>query len=262
MDITNKNIDGGKPFDWGRTSADYARFRDIYPEKFYRSITASGLCVKGQRVLDIGTGTGVLPRNMYKYGARWTGSDISENQILQARRLTEEAGMDIEYVVSPAEELPFEEGSFDVITACQCYWYFDHARTAREFSRLLNKGGCAVFLMMDWLPFEDELARSSEELVLKYNPDWSGAGETFHKIEMPAEYEEYFTLQDSFAYRLNVRFSRESWTGRLRACRGIGASLSPEKTAEWEQEHLKMLEAYPEEFDILHFAALAVFEKK
>lgn len=28
------------------------------------------LCINGQRVLDIGTGTGVLPRNMYRYGAK------------------------------------------------------------------------------------------------------------------------------------------------------------------------------------------------
>lgn len=36
MDITNEHIDGGKAFDWGRTSADYAKFRDIYPPKASR----------------------------------------------------------------------------------------------------------------------------------------------------------------------------------------------------------------------------------
>lgn len=34
MNITDKNIDGGKAFDWGRTSVDYAKFRDIYPQGF------------------------------------------------------------------------------------------------------------------------------------------------------------------------------------------------------------------------------------
>ena len=38
MNITNKNIDGGKTFDWGRTSSDYAKFRDIYPQEFYDKI--------------------------------------------------------------------------------------------------------------------------------------------------------------------------------------------------------------------------------
>lgn len=36
--------------------------------------------VRGQKALDIGTGTGVMPRNMYGYGADWTGVDISQNE--------------------------------------------------------------------------------------------------------------------------------------------------------------------------------------
>ena len=35
MNIQNADIDGGNAFDWGRTSGDYAKFRDIYPEAFY-----------------------------------------------------------------------------------------------------------------------------------------------------------------------------------------------------------------------------------
>lgn len=86
MNISDKSIDGGKPFDWGRTSADYARYRDIYPQEFYDTIIQRGLCTAGQSVLDLGTGTGVLPRNMYRYGAKWVGTDISKKQIEQASR--------------------------------------------------------------------------------------------------------------------------------------------------------------------------------
>jgi hypothetical protein len=32
--IINKDIDKGNAFDWGRTSSDYAKFKDIYPEEF------------------------------------------------------------------------------------------------------------------------------------------------------------------------------------------------------------------------------------
>lgn len=76
MEIQNENIDAGKAFDWGKTSADYAKYRDVYPEAFYQKIIERNLCVRGQSVLDIGTGTGVLPRNLYRYGATWTGTDI------------------------------------------------------------------------------------------------------------------------------------------------------------------------------------------
>ena len=44
----------------------------------------------------------------------------------------------------------------------------------------------------------------------------------------------------------------------MKACRGIGASLSDEETKRWESEHLKMLsESAPKEFDVRHYAALA-----
>lgn len=72
---------------WGKAFLDYTELRDIYPREFYQKIVNRGLCIDGQSVLDVGTGTGVLPGNMYPYGAKWTAVDISENQIEQAKIL-------------------------------------------------------------------------------------------------------------------------------------------------------------------------------
>ena len=124
------------------------------------------MCISGRNVLDVGTG--VLPRNMYRFGAKWTGVDISCEQIEYAKRLSK--GMDINYYACPAENMNFSDSTFDVITACQCFWYFNHAKLASEFYRILKPGDRVVFLCMEWLPFEDEIAAASEKLVLKYNP--------------------------------------------------------------------------------------------
>ena len=256
MDIRDDRIDEGKAFDWGKTSEAYAKYRDIYPEEFYRKVADRGLCVKGQRVLDLGTGTGVLPRNMYKFGAEWVGTDISPEQIEQAKLLSEEAGMNIEYKTVSAEKLDFPSGSFDVITACQCFWYFDHDKVAPEFSRILNKDGRLVILFMAWLPFEDEIAGKSEDIVRK------GGGETKHPIFIPDVMYDYFDLEDHEEYDLMVPFTKESWHGRMFACRGVGASLSPEELAAWDKEHREMLESYPDSFEIKHYAAIAVLKKK
>lgn len=266
MLITNKKIDGGRAFDWGRTSEDYAKFRDIYPEIFYRKIVGRGLCVSGQRVLDIGTGTGVLPRNMYRFGADWTGTDISPEQIAQAVRLSQEAGMEIVYRAVPTEELDFPDESFDVITACQCFWYFDHAKILPMLHKFLRPDGRLVILYMAWLPFEDEIAGASEALVLRYSPDWSGAGERVHPIDIPEVAYDFFALEHHEEYRLDVPFTRQSWHGRMKACRGVGASLSDEQLADWEREHWKMLgeklKGRNEIFEVKHYAALAVLKKK
>jgi len=93
----------------------------------------------GQSVLDVGTGTGVLPRNMYRYGAKWTAADISENQIKQAKILSK--GMDIDFHVMSVEDINFSDNSFDVITAYQCFWYFDHEAVMPKFYRMLKQGG-------------------------------------------------------------------------------------------------------------------------
>lgn len=253
-----EHIDKGKAFDWGKTSADYAKYRDIYPEVFYQKILSLGLCKDNQRVLDIGTGTGVLPRNMYRYGAKWTGTDISENQIEQAKLLAEQQNMDIEFFTCPAEEIDYPEDSFDVVTACQCIWYPDHKILAPKLSKILKKGGKFLILYMAWLPFEDDIAGRSEEIILKYNPEWSGAGEIRKPMWVPEEYNEYFDITHREEFDINVPFTREAWHGRMRACRGVGASLSEENLRKWDSEHREMLKKYADEsFDVLHFVSMA-----
>ena len=232
--IVDKSIDNGKAFDWGRTSKEYAKFRDIYPDKFYQKIVKRNLCIKGQKVLDLGTGTGVLPRNM-----------------------------NIKYIVSPTENIDFPDETFDVVTACQCFWYFDHKTVAPKLYNLLKKNGRLLVLYMAWLPFEDKIAGESERLVLKYSPDWSGARETVKPIDIPDCVYDFFEMISHEEYRINVPFTKETWHGRMKACRGVGASLSNEELTKWESEHLELLDKIaPDKFEVLHYCALAELKVK
>jgi hypothetical protein len=127
----------------------------------------------------------------------------------------------------------------------------------------LKPGGRLLVLYMAWLPFEDVIAGKSEELVLKYSPEWSGAGETRHPIGIPEAAYDYFEMLEHEEYDLMVPFTRESWHGRMKACRGVGASLSEEELQRWDAEHRRLLEeTAPERFDVLHYAALALLRKK
>lgn len=261
--MVKKNIDGGKAFDWGRTSEDYAKYRDLYPQPFYEAVLAAGLCAKGQRVLDLGTGTGVLPRNLYEYGAQFVGADVSPEQIEQARRLSQAQGKDIQYVCARAEDVDFPSNTFDTVTACQCFSYFDHAVLAENVWKMLKKGGKFGILYLAWLPFEDKIAQASEELVLQYNPVWSGCKETRHEIVVPEVYLGHFEVERSEVFDVQVAFTRESWNGRMKSCRGIGASLAPEECARFEAEHRQLLARLaPETFTVLHYAAMTVLRAK
>ena len=257
------DIDNGKAFDWGNTSEDYAKYRDIYPKEFYQSILDLGLCKDGQQVLDIGTGTGVLPRNMYSYGAKWIGTDISENQILQAKKLASETGMDIDFFACSAEEVDYPDETFDVITACQCIWYLDAKVIAPKFSKMLKSNGKLLILYMGWLPYEDALAGKSEEIILKHNPNWSSYGDTVKPVYVPDELLSYFDIINRLEYRVDVPFTRESWHGRMRACRGVGAAMDKKQLTAWNEEHMQMLiDTAPEKFMVKHYVSLAELQVK
>lgn len=251
-------IDAGREFDWGKTSKDYAKYRDIYPEEYYKAILDFGLGIKGQNCLDIGTGTGVIPRNMYQYGAKWTGCDISENQILSARELAKEAGMDIPFYTTATENLDFPEKSFDLITAAQCFMYFNREVALPKIVSLLKDEGVLLVLYMAWLPNKDEITRMSLDSVRKANPSWNG-GQTY---ECPLQFNDYtYSIFDMAFHKeiyVDVPFTRETWNGRVKACRGIGASLSPEEITAWEKEHMAALEKImPPETTIPHFVQMA-----
>lgn len=258
-----KEIDNGKFFDWGRTSQDYAKYRDIYPEIFYQKLLERNIGKTGQKILDLGTGTGVLPRNMYQYGAEWTGIDISENQIAQAKLLSAQQEMQIDFQTVSAENVNFPENTFDAVTACQCFWYFKPEILMPVLKKILKSEGKLLLLQMEWLPFEDEIAQASENLVLKYNPEWTGAGETRHPVYLADTVLQYTEIISQEEFTVEVPFTRETWHGRMKSCRGVGASLSNEKLSLWEQEHIDLLQNIaPENFTILHEIAIAELRMK
>lgn len=65
-------VDDGQKFDFGKTSKEYGKYRDIYPKEFFDKLYELGIGKEGSNWLDLGTGTGVVPRGMAKYGANIT----------------------------------------------------------------------------------------------------------------------------------------------------------------------------------------------
>jgi len=272
------HIDHGMAFDFGRASEDYAKYRDIYPASFYAKLRKFSIGLPGQHVLDLGTGTGVLPRGIYAQklefqaltgvepNLRFTGVDISPNQIEMARALSR--GMPIDYLVCPAEEIDFPPETFDAVTACQCFFYFDREVLMPKLHQALKPGGRFAILSMFWLPKESEIVSQSEQLVLKYNPEWTGGGlRRKNKIEQKRSTKMKWArpqlkTEHRFFYCEDLPFTRESWHGRMLACRGIGASsLSAEKIAAFEADHLRYLETLPEKFTIPHQMMMLILRK-
>ena len=255
-----RHIDRGNDFDFGRTSEDYARFRDIYPESMYEKLRQFGIGHKGQYILDLGSGTAILPLNLAPHGARFVATDISENQISLGRQLVEERGFDsIDFRVCPAENTGFADNSFDVVTAVQCFPYFDAERAADEIRRVLKPHGLFCKIMMDWKPLEDEVIAEMETLVNQYNPAWNGSGFDKYRYSYPEWAENRFEIDTIHSYDVVLSFSKDAWLGRVKSCRGIGATLTRETVAAFECKYRSMLEQRGDTLKLKHQIHIEIY---
>ena len=252
--ISNSKIDSGKEFDWGFASEEYTKFRDIYPPALYEKLRKNGVVADGTAWLDLGTGTGILPLNLYNPKARITGTDISPEQIQFAKKAAKEKNFNIDFRVSPAENLPFEDKSFDTVTAAQCFWYFEREKAKKEIERLIKPGGKFIKILLDW-DYEDALAKRSIALVKKYNPLWEPEGLAEKDI-----FDDLFEGRETIESIQEISFSRESWHGRMCACRGTLASMNKEQFENWSREHKALVSSFPEKFVINHKLYITIFK--
>ena len=251
MDL--RAIDHGQTFDFGKTAAAYAAYRDIYPPVLYDRLRALGVAADGTAWLDLGTGTGVLPKNLYNPAARITGADISAEQIAFAKQEAAEHGRAITYLVSPAESTGLPAHSFDTITAAQCFWYFDRETMRAELRRLLKPGGKMIKIVMDW-DLSDPIAAHSIKTVRTSNPNWTGGQGVGADI-----FDDLFPGRQTETFFAALPFTRESWHGRMCACRGTLASMDAAAFQAWAAAHQAFLAQCPATFTVRHKLYLTWF---
>ena len=96
----------------------------------------------GERWLDIGTGGGGLAFQLARAGAGVVGVDVAEDGLEHARAEAASEGVDVTFRYGDAQELPFEDASFDgVASAFGVIFAPDRERSARELARVCRRDG-------------------------------------------------------------------------------------------------------------------------
>jgi len=226
------------------TAGDYAKFRAGFPDPFFDRVYADGFVKAGTSLLDLGTGTGTLARGFALRGCHVTGIDRSAQMLEQAKELGKQMGVDVEYRVATAEATGLQDSSFDIVTAGQCWHWFDRAQAAQEVKRILKPDGTIIIAHFDWLPLTGNVVELTEQLIVKHNPAWHfSGGSGMHPQWLRDLGEAAFANIRTFSFDVDVPYSPEAWRGRIRASSGVGASLSPEKVERFDSELKQLLEA-------------------
>lgn len=160
----------------------------------------------GMRVLDVGCGTGNAALPAARNGAHVTGLDLVPELLEGGREKADAEGLEIEWVEGDAEELPFEDGSFDRVLSTFGHMFAPrHRRAADEMARVCRDGGSIAVAC--WTPegAAGDVFRANSK-YMPPPPDFASSpvlwGTEEHVREM-------FPAAEDFAFERHV--TRLSW---------------------------------------------------
>jgi ubiquinone/menaquinone biosynthesis C-methylase UbiE len=202
----------------------------------------------GQEVLDVAAGAGNASIPAAVAGAKVTASDLTPELFDAGRAKAAAAGVELDWVQADAEDLPFEDASFDrVLSTFGAMFAPRHQQTADELARVCRPGG--TIAMANWTP-EGAAGRmfGLQSSYMPPLPDFASPPPLWGTEDHVREVFGPHNLDLRFERR-NVRFQEESpdafvdWMSQnFGPMMGAKAMLEPE--GKWDELRGKLIEGF------------------
>jgi SAM-dependent methyltransferase len=203
---------------------------------------------RGERWLDLATGTGAVARLAARAGADVTGVDFAAGSIETARRLAAEKGLEARFEVGDVEHLSYADASFDVLSSSMGMIFApDHAAVAGEVARVCRPGGRLGFTA--W-----KEGTGFSPVADRYRPPDPDAGERYawaDRDHVRGLLGDTFELRfEDVPHRFPAQQADEMWSllhESVGPFRALAASLEPDEVEAYRRDFLQYVTGFGDE---------------
>ena len=259
--------------DFGSVAEDYARWNNDFPLHILDKLLQKGIIKYNYYSVDLGSGSGLITREMTKKGLKVIGVEPSIELIKEAKKIDEMNGLNINYINAKAEDINLPDEQIEIVTVVRAWHWFERIKVISEIKRILKPNGYLIIMDSGFIPHKSKLVQDTLELIRKYTPDRilkpSGSkAETQERrngfpITWYADWEEAnFKIIENSQEKYKVSFSHDGWRGRVRALSWL-STFEQEIRNKIDLELVHLLEKnYPNEPLIMpHIFSMVVLQK-
>jgi ubiquinone/menaquinone biosynthesis C-methylase UbiE len=229
---------------FGKLKDAYHQARQGYPENVYKSLQK--LLPPDARILDLGCGTGISTRELFRYFPNIIGLDNDREMLRVARK---NSSPEIKYLYGSANTVSLKDKSLDVVTVFGAFHWFCDSKSVREIKRVLRPGGLLVvvnkydrnYVRNDFNKILEPLGKNLSK-KLNYNPVKTLEKESFGDVTKRVyPVKEYYSLsealllaqswnpwsyvpvsrQDEYLNKLRLLYQRKLKRGRITRLLGV-----------------------------------------
>ncbi|KAM3915803.1 putative methyltransferase isoform 1-T2 [Leptodactylus fuscus] len=211
--------------------------------------------------VDVGCGTGQSTKLLAPHFVKVLGTDISKAQIEEANKVLKLPNTT--FRTSPAEEVPVDDASVDLITACAAVHWFDIGKFLKEVDRILKPSGCLAFY--SYLPIRDIHYKDRSEQMCKVMSEIDDAINKYEHEKVQRVRNGYKEIFDAIPYTdklrrddviIKVKMPLSDLIGLIQTFSMFQTyyRLEPEKAMDFikttEQKFLKIMEVSSSETEV------------
>ncbi len=168
-------------------AAHYSRYRPAYPVELPGLLEKRDVLLKGDRIADLGSGTGLSAAPFLANGYEVLAVEPNENMREEAmRQLGHFSGF--KPVNGRAEDTGLEAASVDLVVAAQAFHWFNLAETKKECQRILKPSGRVLLMWNDRKTEADDFHKAFEDFLKYFGTDYSQINHKNRNNEMFDEF--------------------------------------------------------------------------